>query len=55
MYMAANAIPTSELTVNAKKRMTSESCAPVTLKQQFRKLLYEIFAGHEEHLGLTPD
>jgi hypothetical protein len=28
---------------------------PVTLKQRFGKLLREMFEGHEEYLGVTPD
>lgn len=28
---------------------------PTTLKQRLTTLLLEIFEGHEEHLGLTPD
>jgi hypothetical protein len=28
---------------------------PATLKQRLTTLLLEIFEGHEEHLGLTPD
>lgn len=52
--MVANAIPTPELKVNTKKS-ASESCMPVTLKQRFRKLLREVFEGHEEYLGVTPD
>ena len=40
--MAANAIPTPELKVNTAKG-ADESCAPVTLKQRFEKLLREVF------------
>jgi hypothetical protein len=54
LVMAANAIPTPELKVSTEQT-TSESCVPVTLKQRFRKLLREVFEGHEEHLGVTPD
>jgi len=52
--MAANAIPTPELKLSTEQT-TSESCVPVTLKQRFRKLLREVFEGHEEYLGVTPD
>ena len=52
--MAANAMPTPELKVNAAKE-ADESCAPVALKQRFEKLLREVFEGHEEYLGVTPD
>jgi hypothetical protein len=52
--MAANAIPTAELTVNAKKG-ANESCASAPLKQRLEKALREVFEGHEEYLGATPD
>jgi hypothetical protein len=52
--MAANAIPTAELTVNTEKG-ADQSCASVTLKQRLEKLLREVFEGHEEYLGATPD
>jgi hypothetical protein len=52
--MVANAIPTAELTVNTKKG-SNESCASVTLKQRLEKFLREVFQGHEEYLGVTPD
>jgi hypothetical protein len=55
--MAANAIPNPELNIHEVKRekTASESCAPVTPKQQFEKLLREVFEGHEEYFGATPD
>jgi hypothetical protein len=52
--MAANAIPNSELKINTERRW-NESCAPLTLKQSFKKLLREVFEGHEDCLGATPD
>jgi hypothetical protein len=52
--MAANTIPTTKLKVNTEKT-ANESCVPVTLKQRFGKLLREMFEGHEEYLGVTPD
>lgn len=52
--MATNAIPNSEWKINMEKR-ANESCAPVTLKQRFEKLLRKVFEGHEEYLGVTPD
>ncbi len=52
--MAANAIPLPESKANTEKK-ANESCAPLTLEQQVEKLLREVFAGHEEYLGLTPD
>jgi hypothetical protein len=59
--MAANAIPTSELKIDAEKtadsseRSASEGCARVPLKQRVAKVLRELFEGHEEYLGATPD
>jgi hypothetical protein len=55
--MAANAISTPELSIHAvnREKTASESCAPVTLKQQFETLLRAVFEGHQEYLGLTPD
>jgi hypothetical protein len=52
--MATNAIPTHELSVRTAKG-AYESCPPVTLKQRFEKLVREVFEGHEEYLGMTPD
>jgi hypothetical protein len=51
--MATNTILTPELKVSTANR-ADESC-PVMLKQRLEKLLHEIFEGHEEYLGLTPD
>jgi hypothetical protein len=55
--MAANAIPTPELNSTEVKRekTANESAALATTKQQFEKLLREVFEEHEEYLGLTPD
>jgi hypothetical protein len=55
--MAANAIPTPDFRVNQTKteKRAIETWAPVTLKQWFGKLLREVFQGHEEYLGATPD
>jgi hypothetical protein len=52
--MSANAIPAAELKINTKQG-ADESCASVTLKQWFAKLLQEVLEGHEEYLGMTPD
>jgi hypothetical protein len=52
--MAANAIPNSELKINTERR-GNETCVPLTLKQSFEKLLSEVFEGHEDYLGATPD
>jgi hypothetical protein len=59
--MATNAIPNAELkavatkTVDETQNRTNESSAPVALKQRVAKLLHEVFEGHEEYLGVTPD
>jgi hypothetical protein len=55
--MAANAISTPELNIHQveREKTASDSCAPVTTKQRFEKLLSAVFEGHEEYLGLTPD
>jgi hypothetical protein len=55
--MAANAIPTIELNTQEVKtgKTASKSSAPVTPRQRFEKLLREVFEGHPEFLGLTPD
>ncbi len=59
--MAANAIPTPELKIATKEKANEsenrsyEISAPVTLKQRAAKLLREVFEGHEEYLGVTPD
>jgi hypothetical protein len=52
--MATNVISTPELIVS-KTKGAYENCPPVTLKQRFEKLLREVFEGHEEFLGMTPD
>jgi hypothetical protein len=52
--MVTNAISTPELKANMEKRAI-ESSAPLTLKQRVGKVLREMFEGHEEYLGVTPD
>ena len=52
--MAANAISTPELKINTENT-AYESCGPFTQKQRVEKLLREVFEGHEEYLGVTPD
>jgi hypothetical protein len=52
--MPTNALSTPELSVCTAKG-AYESYPPVTLKQRFEKLLREVFKGHQEYLGLTPD
>jgi hypothetical protein len=55
--MAANAIPIPELNIHEveREKTASKTCAPVTTKQRFEKLLSAVSEGHEEYLGLTPD
>ncbi len=55
--MATNAISTPDFKVNQVKteKRASERCAPVTLQQWFGNVLREVFEGHEEYLGATPD
>jgi len=58
--MASHSTSISELKVNINKNVlrqerATESCSPLTLKQKLRKLLCEIFQGHEQYLGATPD
>jgi hypothetical protein len=51
--MAANARTTFELKANAEEK-GDESSIP-TPKRRLEKLAREVFEGHEEYLGLTPD
>jgi hypothetical protein len=59
--MVANPLPTPELEIvtkekaNESENRSNEISAPVTLKQRAAKLLREMFEGHEEYLGVTPD
>jgi hypothetical protein len=55
--LAANAIPIPELNIHEveREKTASKTCAPVTTKQRFEKLLSAVSEGHEEYLGLTPD
>jgi hypothetical protein len=58
--MASHPTSISELKVNVNQNVVSEgrateSCTPLTVKQRLRKLLCEIFEGHEHYLGVTPD
>jgi hypothetical protein len=52
--MATNANCTPELSLSTAEG-AYERYPPVTLKQRFEKLLREVFEGHEEYLGVTPD
>jgi len=57
--MAANAIPNSNVTIDSQRavdheeKKLSESVLP--LKKRVTKLLHQVFEGHEEFLGATPD
>lgn len=53
MYMAANTTPNFELAMNAER--ANQGYATVTLKQRLTNLLRDVFQGHGEYLGLTPD
>jgi hypothetical protein len=58
--MASHSTSISELKANmnqnvVREERATESCTPITLKQRLRKLLCEIFEGHEQYLGVTPD
>jgi len=60
LLMASHSTSISELHVNinqnvVREERATESCMPLTLKQRLGKLLCEIFEGHEEYLGVTPD
>lgn len=58
--MAANAIPTPELkavkkkTADANEERADARVAP-NVKERIAKALHEVFEGHEEYLGMTPD
>ena len=52
--MAANAIPNPNSNVTISKKKAVEEIS-VTLKERLTKVLHEIFEGHEEFLGATPD
>jgi hypothetical protein len=49
--MAANATELQSST----ERATDESCVPVTIRRRLEHLAREVFEGHEEYLGMTPD
>ena len=50
--MAANAIPNPNVTMEKKKAAEEIS---VPLKERVTRVLHEVFEGHEEFLGATPD
>ena len=52
--MSANANINFDLKIETKEN-SDESCTPPTPKRQLEKLAHEVFEGHEEYLGLTPD
>lgn len=50
--MATGAVTAREPKTDAKSETTEASeTQPVTLQQRIKRLLHEIFEGHEEHLG----
>jgi hypothetical protein len=40
---------------NGNVERANPSSSPATLKQRFARLLCEVFEGHQEYLGVTPD
>jgi hypothetical protein len=58
--MAANAIPRPELKVVKKKTAdvsedSANTSAAPSVEERIAKALQEVFGGHEEYLGMTPD
>jgi hypothetical protein len=57
--MAANANVNFKLKLEAQELKAQEKLVenpiPLTPKQRLEKLAHEVFEGHEEYLGLTPD
>jgi hypothetical protein len=57
--MAANAIPTPDVTIKGEKAVDRQekklSESALTLKERVTKIVHEVFEGHEEYLGATPD
>jgi hypothetical protein len=59
--MAANALPSPKVTIAPETAVDhvdsglNESCLPMPLKERVVKVLHEVFEGHEEFLGATPD
>jgi hypothetical protein len=50
--MATGAVTAREPKVDAKgDTPETPEPQPVTLRQRIKRLLHEIFAGHEDHLG----
>jgi|HubBroStandDraft_1064217.scaffolds.fasta_scaffold455704_2 hypothetical protein len=50
--MATGAVTAREPKVDAKgDTLETPEPQPVTLRQRIKRLLHEIFAGHEDHLG----
>jgi hypothetical protein len=52
--MAANANVNFEPKVKTEEK-SNENCTFLTPKQRLEQLAREVFEGHEEYLGLTPD
>ena len=59
--MAANAIPSPRVTIEPEtaedhvESRLNESSLPVPFKARIARVLREVFEGHEEFLGATPD
>jgi hypothetical protein len=59
LIMAANAIPNSNVTIDSQRAVDHEekklSEIALPLKERVTKVLHQVFEGHEEFLGATPD
>jgi hypothetical protein len=54
--MAASSAKTFEMNrMTAPTTRATEEMAAPTLKERLRKLIHEVFEGHEEYLGVTPN
>jgi hypothetical protein len=57
--MAANAFPNPNVTIDSGKAVDHEekklSEIALPLKERVTKVLHQVFEGHEEFLGATPD
>jgi hypothetical protein len=59
LIMAANAFPNPDVTIDSPKAVDREDKklreSALPLKERVTKVLHEVFEGHEEFLGATPD
>ena len=57
--MAANAFPNPDVKIDSTKAVDREDKKlrenALPLKERVTKVLHEVFEGHEEFLGATPD